>query len=283
MSTQDVLRLSHAVEAAILYVVVGPDSTYFVVIDGRNTPRVIGKKVESIGGKALIGLLTGLSPTGPGLVRAQYGGQASMQASLDHLFATVEQMMTEVHFWLEYSGITDVAIVATGLYCLLPLAAAPVSVDGQRFPFCWLHRCTTLPSGFEAISERRALLQKSLFIVGEPARADLEKLKTRTECEGVRYICEGEGWRVRLRLHRKATSEEIRTGLEDASILHYAGHAKTDVFNPSNTALCLTDGDLRLEDIGRVLTGQCQLLVLSACQTGQMSSFRAPDENYGLA
>lgn len=281
-SIEDVATMSDSANVAVLYLIVGPDCTHAVIVDGRGKQTtLLHDKIDWIGGKQLIGLLTRISPHAPGLLLGQNSEGQIKQASLDYVFSSLEPLMTHIHIWLEEAGVGDLAIVPTGPYALLPFSAAPVVTDGRTVPFCSLHRCTTIPSAYNFKPAEGPLLP-AILIAGEPVRPDLKRLHTRQECEGIRYAALGDGWTVKMLLYDKASSENIRKDAIGCSILHFAGHSQTDVMAPKNTVVSLSDGDVRLEEFGALLPQGLQLLVMSACQTGQTGPFGAPDENFGL-
>jgi len=282
-SIEDVTVMSSKVNAAVLYLVVGPECTHALIMDGRGgQTRLLHDRVEWVGGNKLIPLLTRISLDTPGLLPAQTGDTKLMQASLDFVFRGLQPLMTHLHHWLVDAGITDLALIPTGPYSLLPFSAVPVEINGHNVPFGSLHRCTTVPSAYKFRPVRGPLL-RSILIAGEPVRPDLEPLHTRRECEGIRNTCQNAGWAVSMLLFDKASRNRIAEGSSRSSIVHFAGHARTDIVDPSNTVVSLSDGDVPLEDFGALIPGSLQLLVLSACQTGQFSLFGAPDENFGLA
>lgn len=77
-----------------------------------------------------------------------------------------------------------------------------------------------------------------------------------------------------------ATVEEVRAGIDGASVAHIACHATFQVENPMFSSLRLGDGELNVYDIER-LEKPPNVVVLSACDSGY-SETRSGDELAGL-
>lgn len=284
LSPVDHPELSERWPIALVYLVAGPSATYFLAVDSKSSWEKAILCIDSIGGKELIGLLMNFSPNAPGLLGAQNLARNVLQESLNNAFQRLSPLMTALHEWLERLGVGDVALVPTGPYSMLPLANVPVETLGTATPFGWLHRCTTLPSAVSPPENggRRDPI-RSIVLAGEAIRPAMEKLRTRSECESIRSLSTENGWTASLLLGRDVTSERLLKIARPMGILHYAGHALTDLVQPEATVLCLTDGDLNLTRFLDELTTEPQIMVLSACQTGQFSFMQAPDENLGFA
>lgn len=280
----DAVAISTIWRTTLLYLVVGPDSTFFLAVDGNSVWKTAILRLDVIGGKQLIGLLLRFSPNTPGLLGAQNIDQRVLQRSLNDTFERLSPLMTALHDWLAGLGVGDVTLIPTGPYSMLPLVNVPVQTSAAAAPFGWLHRCSILPSAVSPLKrdERRDPV-RSMLLAAEAIRPDLAKLRTRSECESIRNLSVANGWSTTLLLGVEVTSERLLQGTSHVGIIHYAGHAMTNLVDPEATALCLTDGDLNLSRFLEELTARPQMMVLSACQTGQSSLLQAPDENLGFA
>lgn len=276
-------EVSRAWETTLLYLVAGPDCTLFLAVNESSDWKTSVLKIDSLGGRQLIALLMGLSPSAPGLLGAQNLTPAIFQNSLDETFARLSPMVTEVHNWLNGLAVEDVAVVPTGPYFALPLICVPVRCAEGMIPFGWLRRCTLLPSAVWPTSQdtRRAAIREML-LAAEAIRPEMEKLRTRTECESIKSQALTKGWSATLLLGNAVTRQALVERTRAIGIVHFAGHARTDSFDPNATVLCLTDGDLNFDDLFEDHSSAPQMLVLSACQTGQSTLLQAPDENFGF-
>ncbi|MEQ8280203.1 MAG: CHAT domain-containing protein [Deltaproteobacteria bacterium] len=112
----------------------------------------------------------------------------------------------------------------------------------------------------EADEGRRAV------VVGDP-RGNLAG--ARDELVRVAAALEASGWTVEVLRDRDATVERVRDAMQEASLLHFAGHADSRERAPDQ--LLLADGALTVED---VLTAERvpRRVVLSGCRTSRGSN-----------
>jgi CHAT domain-containing protein len=81
----------------------------------------------------------------------------------------------------------------------------------------------------------------------------------------------------------QATAEAVKAYADDVSHLHFACHGSFDVAEPNRSALHLASGALTLADVvSKLDLRKCELVVLSACETGITDLRRAPDEFIGF-
>ena len=79
-----------------------------------------------------------------------------------------------------------------------------------------------------------------------------------------------------------ATRENVRRGLADAAWAHFACHAYTDEYNPSDSHLSLHDGPLTITDIRELALDGASFAFLSACSTASGGDL-LPDEAIHVA
>ena len=87
----------------------------------------------------------------------------------------------------------------------------------------------------------------------------------------------------------RPSREQVLTSLENCSIVHFACHGSSDLWNPSNSCLMLQGppesplGKLTVKEIMDVNLGQAWLAYLSACSTAQNEVRGLADEQLHLA
>ena len=79
-----------------------------------------------------------------------------------------------------------------------------------------------------------------------------------------------------------ATRENVRRGLADAAWAHFACHAYTDEYSPSDSHLSLHDGPLTITDIRELALDGASFAFLSACSTASGGDL-LPDEAIHVA
>ena len=77
----------------------------------------------------------------------------------------------------------------------------------------------------------------------------------------------------------------VKANIRDYDIVHYAGHAKYDGANPSESGWLLSDGTLKASEIAALGGFQPMpaLLFCNACQSGHSDPWKNHDEIFGLA
>ena len=69
-------------------------------------------------------------------------------------------------------------------------------------------------------------------------------------------------------LEKEASKQRIADSLNEADVLHFAGHYVPNSKSPSLSKLLLTSGDLTVEEIMQRKLTRARLIILSACETG---------------
>jgi len=286
-SLESMLEVVKQIDTAIVYLLVGPESVYFILLDIAKHVEVL--EYTKLGGRDIVKLVTGTSDTSLGIIQAQKIGGHILQASINRACVVLTPMMHSLHNWLEDSGVSSIALIATGPYVLLPLHLVPITdFNSLHTPFGWFRTCSMLPSVTSII---RALAKgtspagrRRIVLAADPARDDLPKLGAASEeCFAIARQFGVRDWSVDLLRGDEVTADGLSILIDGADILHFAGHAKSDPVDENEIFLYLADGDLKISNIGHLLHQAPRILVLSACQSGHMSTLQIPDEAIGLA
>ena len=75
-------------------------------------------------------------------------------------------------------------------------------------------------------------------------------------------------------VEKVAVEESILSRLDEADVVHFAGHYVPNTKSPSFSKLLLADGDLTIEEIRGKKLSRPRLMVLSACETGGEKFYR---------
>lgn len=67
---------------------------------------------------------------------------------------------------------------------------------------------------------------------------------------------------------KEAVKEQIVNNLNEADVIHFAGHYVSDSTFPASSKFLLTGGDLSVEEIMQKQLSRPRLMILSACETG---------------
>jgi CHAT domain-containing protein len=88
---------------------------------------------------------------------------------------------------------------------------------------------------------------------------------------------------IELLLESAATVENVKAGMKESTIVHFACHGVQHPTNPTESALLLANNSkLTLLDISQISLPNAQLAFLSACQTAKGDE-RLPEEAVHLA
>ncbi|GIK73283.1 MAG: hypothetical protein BroJett021_22710 [Chloroflexota bacterium] len=177
---------------------------------------------------------------------------------------------------------TPVTLVASSNLGLLPLHAAPVTLDGRTAPLLDFFGVRYAPS---ATALRTAPPQSAsvapLLAIGNPQRSVHPALFTDWLAEEAARLAQSDA----VLLHDAATVAAVESALAAAPPAHllFGCHGSFSVAEPLRSGLALADGDLTL---GRLLDqlrlDGVELATLCACQTAITDFRRAPDEVIGL-
>ena len=98
------------------------------------------------------------------------------------------------------------------------------------------------------------------------------------------YICQAIGDPLHRIADAAATKDQVIHALaQGCEIFHFTGHAGYNFNSPKKSALCLSKDDrLTIEELMEIPLNGCQLVCLSACETGITGKQTILDEYVGL-
>jgi CHAT domain-containing protein len=234
---------------------------------------------------------------------ASFRGQTSVEPEA---WATTAHMLTDVIDWLETTVMDPVlekvreltqahrspdgsdrsahlVIVPTGDFATLPMHAASCTFGGEKRPLLREHAVSYTPS-LRALTVAVARARRA----GDEEKSNLLALLNPThdlrfgetiEAPALhRLFPEG-----LLLIGNNAEKAELLQHASTCRYLHLSCHGRFDNVHPDSSGLKLADGEwLTLPEIAGSLTiDKCRWVMLSACETGRVSTFRAPDESVG--
>lgn len=185
---------------------------------------------------------------------------------------------------LDRRDVSAVTLVLCGTLAQVPLAACPWSSAGEERCLLDSIRCCYAPS---ASAHARSLIRfgernsRRPFLVGlgDPS-VDAPLPAGRAELEGI--STQFDRARREVTTGAAATKAFFRDHAKTATHLHLACHARASLFDVSDVALELSDGDLGGEDlVGEGI--RARLVVLSACASGIPEMLKRPEEALSLS
>ena len=132
------------------------------------------------------------------------------------------------------------------------------------------------PSATVFINETEISRQKSaaqgetVLSIGNPAFSNKEYIElkdlpsARREAEEIAPLYDS----PRVFVDEEAVKQQIVNNLDEADVVHFAGHYVPNSTSPSLSKLLLAKGDLTVEEIMEKKLSRPRLVVLSACETG---------------
>ena len=209
----------------------------------------------------------------------------AIQSLMDPLGSLLEPVVAA----LLADGIRDLVLIPAGPAAILPWAAALVRRpdDSQLTPVGELLSLSVAPSAAAVVLGRERAADRlsdtragRLLVVADPERQDAVPLPgARDEARRIETAFPA---RVDVLVGLAARTDAVLGQLPNCWIAHLACHGRSEVFQPQDMRLLLSDGDVRLDQLLRLPELRARLVVLSACQTGQVDTTRASDEMLGM-
>lgn len=214
---------------------------------------------------------------------------ADMSPAIRSLTEPLGSLLEPVVAGLLADGVRDLVLVPTGPAALLPWAAATVRgpEDSRPTPVGELLTLSVAPSAAAVVLGReraagraRDAVAGRLLVVADPERQDASPLPgARDEARRIEAAFPA---RVDVLAGPAARTDAVLAQLPAFWVAHLACHGTNDVFRPQAMRLLLSDGDITLDQLLQLPELQARLVVLSACQTGQVDITRASDEMLGM-
>src|SRR5262249_3892825 len=187
------------------------------------------------------------------------------------------------------AGVCDLVLVPVGPAALLPWAAATIRnpEDSQPKPVGELLTLSVAPSAAAVVLGReraagraRDAMTGQLLVVADPQRQDASPLPgARDEA---RRIAAAFPDRVDVLEGPAARTDTVLDRLPSYWVAHLACHGTNNVLQPQAMRLLLSEGDITLDQLLQLPELRARLVVLSACQTGQVDTMRVSDEMLGM-
>jgi CHAT domain-containing protein len=214
---------------------------------------------------------------------------ADMSPAIQSLMEPLGSLLEPVVAALLADGIRDLVLIPAGPAAILPWAAALVRGpdDSHPIPVGELLSLSVTPSAAAVVLSRERVADRlsdteagRLLIVADPEREDAAPLPgTRDEARQIEAAFPA---RVDALAGLAARTDSVLGKLPTCWIAHLACHGQSEVFRPQDMRLLLSDGDVRLDQLLGLPELRARLVVLSACQTGQVDTTRATDEMLGM-
>ncbi len=272
-------------ECPIAYVLTAPRGSVVLLVHADATVRVF--EVDTTSGDYFLRLHQFARPE-LSLYSAQQTG-ADMSAAVAHAAAALTGLLQPVVDALAADGVGRLCLVPCGPMAAMPWAATPVRDPGTgaTAPIGDLLVLSTSPSAAAVALSRRRVAEARprrdagpVVVFADPARPDAPPLPgARAEARRVEHAF---GDRVVLRTREAATRAELGRLIPDCWIAHFACHGQNNAMQFESARLLLADGDLTIADLRRLPPFGARLVVLSACQTGQVDFGRLADDMIGL-
>ena len=214
---------------------------------------------------------------------------ADMGPAIESLMAPLGSLLEPVAAELLADGICDLVLVPAGPAAILPWAAALVrgQEDAQPTPVGELLNLSVAPSAAAVVLSRERVADRvsdtaagRLLVVADPERQGVSPLPgARDEARRIEAAFPA---RVDVLVGPAARTDAVLDRLPTSWMAHLACHGRNEVFQPQAMRLLLSDGDVSLGELLRLPELRARLVVLSACQTGQVDTTRASDEMLGM-
>jgi len=123
----------------------------------------------------------------------------------------------------------------------------------------------------ELAKQKDGVQNEAILSIGNPAFSRAEYLKledlpsAKREAEEIASLYDLP--RI-IFTDKNVVKEQVVNNLNNADVIHFAGHYFTNNTSPFFSKLLLADGDLSVEEIMQVKLSRPRLIILSACETG---------------
>jgi CHAT domain-containing protein len=214
---------------------------------------------------------------------------ADMGPAIRSLMEPLGSLLEPVVADLLADGVRDLILIPAGPAAILPWAAAMVRGpgDSQPTPVGELLTLSVAPSAAAVVLGRQRMAGRlrdaatgRLLVVADPERRDTFPLPgARDEARRIEAAFPA---RVDVLAGPAAQADAFLDRLPACWVAHLACHGTSNVLQPEETRLLLSDGDVTLGQLLRLPELRARLVVLSACQSGQVDIIRASDEMLGM-
>ena len=209
----------------------------------------------------------------------------AIRSLMEPLGSLLEPVVTE----LLADGVRDLVLIPAGPAAILPWAAAtvrgqedsPPTLVGELLTLSVAPSAAAVVLGRERVAGRvRDAAAGRLLVVADPERQDAFPLPgARDEARRIEAAFPA---RVDVLEGPAARTDTVLDRLPACWVAHLACHGTNNVLQPETMRLLLSDGDVTLGQLLQLPELRARLVVLSACQTGQVDTARASDEMLGM-
>jgi CHAT domain-containing protein len=278
LTVEDIKRIVMAAGFPLVYMIATTHGGVAVIVgpDGVCAALPLGQMTSDLSRALLYG-----GGQAPGFVRGAMQGDAdALRDALDPLLDTLRRTAVEpLAAWLRERGHARAALIPMGSLGALPLHAA----DGGDV--AWSYAPSARALGAAVAARSRPTGAQRLLAVANPRRTDERPLPfTVAEARALARL-EGPDVDVRVLTAGAAVLAVVREQVKGATQVHLGCHGLFRPSEPLESHLLLTGEDrLTLGEVffGGVDIAAAQLVVLSACQSGNAEFRRGPDEALGF-
>jgi CHAT domain-containing protein/tetratricopeptide (TPR) repeat protein len=214
---------------------------------------------------------------------------ADMGPAIRSLMEPLGSMLEPVVADLLRDDVRDLILIPAGPTALLPWAAATIRrpEGSQPMPVGELLTLSVAPSAAAVVLGRQRMEGRvrdatagRLLVIADPERHDTFPLPgTRDEARRIEATFPG---RVDVLAGPAARTDTVLDRLPTCWAAHLACHGTSNVLKPQAMRLLLSDGDLTLEQLLQLPELRTRLVVVSACQSGQIDIAQVSDEMLGM-
>jgi CHAT domain-containing protein/tetratricopeptide (TPR) repeat protein len=273
----------------IAYILTAPTGSVVLLVRRGDDGHVgVAAYENSLSAAFFIAQMFSLPQPERGFLTAQMinaGMGPAIRSLMEPLGSLLEPAVTE----LLADGVRDLVLIPAGPAALLPWAAATIRgpEDSRPTPVGELLTLSLAPSAAAVVLGReraagrvRDAVAGRLLIVADPERQDVSRLLgAQDEARRIEAIFPA---RADVLAGPAARIDAVLNRLPACWIAHLACHGTNNVLQPQAMRLLLSDGDVTLQMLLQLPELHARLVVLSACQTGQVDTARVSDEMLGM-
>lgn len=256
-----------------VYITHSPEASYIIVVrDGQPTR---GQILTTMSGKHLVASTMSIIQGQIGLLSAQWSyptnglteAVARIMTDLQPIADTIVALTPEGH---------GLALLPSGLYTGLPVAATISELAPSRYPFV-----ATAPA--RHVVDTRPYTwrfdESTLYAFGAPQSPGWNSLRyPALETRAIAACVPAS----RTGIFDDVTRDEFVSAAIDCNVLHFSGHSYSDTENPLQSALILHDGEFTLEDLVATPRPHLNMVTLSSCQSSTPAISGLSSEALGL-